>query len=109
MATRYKVLGQSKPSATTNTTLYTVPTSKEAVVSTLAICNDSSSATAYRVAVSASASPTTSEWLVYGATVQGNDTSFLTIGVTAEASKRIVVWAGAANLVFHAFGSEGDV
>ena len=108
MATAYKILGQSKPSAATNTTLYTVPTAKAAVVSTLAICNDSASATAYRVFVSASASPTTSESLVYGASVPANDTVFLTFGITAEASKRIVVYAAAANLVFHAFGSESD-
>jgi len=44
MATTYKVLGQSKPSAATNTTLYTVPASTAAVISTLAICNDSASA-----------------------------------------------------------------
>lgn len=109
MATRYKILGQSKPSAATNTNLYTVPTAKEAVVSTLAICNDSASATAYRVAISASASPTTSEYIVYGASVPANDTVFLTLGVAMETTKRIVVYAAAANLVFAAFGSEGDV
>jgi len=109
MATRYKTLGQSKPSATTNTTLYTVPTAKESVVSTIAIANDSASATAYRVAISTSASPTASQWLVYGATCPANDTVFLTIGVSIEAARQIVVWAGAANLIFHAFGSEGDV
>ena len=35
MATTYKVLGQSNPSATTATTLYTVPASTQAVVSTI--------------------------------------------------------------------------
>lgn len=106
MATTYKVLGQSKPSAATNTTLYTVPASTAAVVSTLAICNDSASATAYRVAVAAAATPTSSEYLVYGASVPANDTVFLTLGVTAEAAKLLVVYAASANLVFSAFGSE---
>lgn len=106
MATTYKVLGQSKPSAATNTTLYTVPASTAAVVSTLAICNDSASATAYRVAVAAAATPTSSEYLVYGATVPANDTVFLTLGVTAQAAKLLVVYAASANLVFSAFGSE---
>ncbi len=108
MATRYKILGQSKPSATTNTTIYTVPTAKEAVVSTIAVCNDSASATFYRVFVAAADSPTTSERLVYDASVPSNDTVFLTLGITVEAGKKIVVYASAANLIFHAFGSEGD-
>jgi len=106
MPTTYKVLGQSKPSAATNTTLYTVPSATAAVISTLSICNDSASATAYRVAVAAASAPTSSEYIVYGASVPANDTVFLTLGVTAEAAKRIVVYAASANLVFNAFGSE---
>ena len=34
-----KVLGQSNPSATTVTTLYTVPASKEAVISSISVAN----------------------------------------------------------------------
>ncbi len=106
MPTTYKVLGQSKPSAATNTTLYTVPASTAAVISTLAICNDSATSTAYRVAIAASATPTTSEYLVYGASVPGNDTVFLTLGVSAQAAKLLVVYAASANLVFSAYGAE---
>ncbi len=106
MATTYKVLGQSKPSAATNTDLYTVGSGTAAVISTLAICNDSASATAYRVAVAAASTPTSAEYIVYGASVPANDTVFLTIGVTAEAAKKLVVYAASANLVFSAFGSE---
>jgi hypothetical protein len=106
VATTYKVLGQSKPSAATNTSLYTVPAATATVVSTLAICNDSASATAYRVAVAAASTPTSSEYLVYGASVPANDTVFLTLGVTAQAAKILVVYAASANLVFSAFGSE---
>ena len=35
----YLVLGQSNPAATTLTTLYTVPSAKSAVCSTLVVCN----------------------------------------------------------------------
>ena len=51
MAQAHKVLGQSSPSATTLTTLYTVPASTQAVCSSLTICNTASSATTYRVAI----------------------------------------------------------
>jgi len=39
MPINYKVLGQSNPAATTATTLYTVPAGTQAVVSTIAVCN----------------------------------------------------------------------
>ena len=47
----YKVLGQSAPSATTATTLYTVPSATSAVVSTLTVCNRDTSGGTYRIAV----------------------------------------------------------
>ena len=51
MATTYKVLGQSNPAATTATTLYTVPSAKSAVISSLTVCNQASTAATFRVAV----------------------------------------------------------
>ncbi len=51
MPTTYKVLGQVNPSATTATTLYTVPSATSTVVSTITICNQASSAATYRIAV----------------------------------------------------------
>jgi hypothetical protein len=39
MATAYKVLGQVAPAATTATTVYTVPSATEAVVSSVTVCN----------------------------------------------------------------------
>ena len=39
MATTYKVLGQSAPSATTATTLYTVPAATSTVVSSISVVN----------------------------------------------------------------------
>ena len=106
MATTYKVLGQSKPSAATNTTLYTVPAATAAVISTLAICNDSASAGVYRVAIAASATPAAAEYILYGGSVRPNETTFVTLGLTAQATKQLVVYTASANLIFSAFGSE---
>jgi hypothetical protein len=39
MATTYKVLGQSAPTAATATSLYTVPSVTEAVISTINVVN----------------------------------------------------------------------
>ena len=108
MPTAYKILAQSNPAATTETTLYTVPALTSAVVSTLSIANLSGSAATYRVAVRPSADSTTTNkhWIVYGATVAASDSIMLTLGVTMAAGDKIQVFASTANIAFNAFGSE---
>jgi hypothetical protein len=107
MPTVYKVLGQSNPAATTNTTLYTVPASTSAVVSTITICNQASSAATYRIAVRpAGASIAAQHWIVYGATVAASDTTALTLGVTLATTDVVTVYASTATLSFNAYGSE---
>lgn len=106
MPTVYKVLGQSAPAATTNTTVYTVPASTAAVVSTISICNRAATSATYRVAIATSATPTTDEYIVYDSAVAGNDTIFITIGATMQAAEKVVVYASTANLSFGVFGSE---
>ena len=107
MATTYKVLGQSNPSATTNTTLYTVPSATSAVVSSIMICNQTASAATYRIAVRpAGASVASQHWIVYGATVAASDTTILTVGLTLATTDVITVYASTANLSFSAYGSE---
>jgi glucose-6-phosphate dehydrogenase assembly protein OpcA len=107
MPQAHKVLGQSSPSATTLTTLYTVPSSTQAVVSTITVCNTASSATTYRIAVRvAGASIATSQYLAYDSSIPANDTATLTLGVTLAATDVISVYAGSANVAFAAFGVE---
>ena len=104
----YKVLGQLNPSATTETTLYTAPSSTSTVVSTLTICNQTSSAATYRIAVRPSADSSTAakHWIIYGATVAASDTTALTLGITLATGDKLQVYASSANLSFSAFGSE---
>lgn len=108
MASTYKVLGQSAPADTNNTNLYTVPTSTQAVISTIAIANTSSAASTFRIFVRVSgAAAATSNAFVYDAYVSAYDTTPITIGVTLSAGDIITVRSGTANaLTFHAFGSE---
>ena len=108
MATTYKVLAQSNPAATTETTLYTVPSSTSAVVSTISICNQAGSSGTYRIAVrpAADASTAAKHWIVYGATVAASDSIMLTLGVTLAAGDLIRVYGSSANMSFAAFGSE---
>lgn len=108
MATTYKVLAQSNPAATTETTLYTVPSSTSAVVSTISICNQAGSSGTYRIAVRPAADGSTAakHWIVYGATVAASDSIMLTLGVTLAAGDLIRVYGSSANISFAAFGSE---
>lgn len=105
-----KVLGQSNPSATTATTLYTVPASKEAVVSSISICNLASSSATYRIAIRpAGAALANVHYLAYDVTVGAADTTIITVGVTLATTDVITVYASTANLVFHAYGDEASV
>jgi glucose-6-phosphate dehydrogenase assembly protein OpcA len=107
MATNYKVLGQSAPSATTDTTLYTVPGATEAVASTVFVCNRGSSATTYRIAIRpAGASLANQHYIAYDATIGANDAIAITVGMTLEASDVVTVYAGNGDLSFNLFGSE---
>lgn len=104
--TTYKVLGQSAPSATTQTTLYTVPAATQAVCSTLTIANRST-ATTYRVAVQvAGAALANSQYVAYDVPIAANDTVMLTLGITLGATDVVSVYAGSANLTFSLFGSQ---
>lgn len=106
MATAYKVLGQSAPSAATNTTLYTVPSATSAVCSTLVICNRASS-TNVRVAVRpAGATLADQHYIVYDAPVGANDSVFLTLGITLATTDVVTVYTNKAGVSFSLFGSE---
>jgi glucose-6-phosphate dehydrogenase assembly protein OpcA len=102
-----KVLGQSNPSATTATTLYTVPSAKSAVVSTLTICNQAASAATFRIAVRpAGATLAAVHYVAYDVTVGASDTTALTLGITLATTDVITVYASTATLSFHAYGDE---
>lgn len=106
MAITNKVLGQSAPSATTDTTLYTVPAATSTVASTLSVCNRGVGTT-FRIAVRpADAAIANQHYLVFDNFVNAGDTIFLTLGVTLAATDVVTVRAGTADTSFSLFGSE---
>lgn len=107
MANTLKVLAQTNPSATTLTDSYTVPAATSAVISTILVCNNSSSSTSFRVSVAvAGAANATKQYIYYDVAISGNDTFAATIGVTLAATDVVRVYAGSANLSFNIFGNE---
>lgn len=106
MATTYKVLGQSNPAATTDTTLYTVPASTETVVSTITVANLGTSGT-FRIAVRPDGASIANEhYIAYDVSLNANDTITLTLGLTLNAADVITVRSSNAFFAFQAFGSE---
>ena len=107
MPTVYKVLAQSTPSATTATTLYTVPSATSAVISTITVCNRGTSAASYRIAVRpAGATLANQHYLAYDVAIAANDTTALTLGITLATTDIVTVYASTANFSFNVFGSE---
>lgn len=107
MATVYKVLGQVNPAATTATTLYTVPSATNTVVSTIVICNQAASAATFRIAVRpAGATLAAIHYVAYDVTVGASDSTALTLGLTLAATDVVTVYASTATVSFNAYGSE---
>ena len=108
MATSYKV-AQVQGTASTGTyaTLYSTGASTTAVISTIAITNTSSSTATYRIGIMESAgTPAAANWLVYDATVAGNDTILLTAGIALGNTQFVRVSSSANTVTFSAYVSE---
>ena len=99
-----KKLGSVSPSATTNTTLYTVPAGTSAVC-ILSICNTNATTTKIRVAISATDTPTIDEYIEY-------DIALIANGVLERSSiamgenEKLVVYSNTANVAFRLYGIE---
>lgn len=107
MTISYKVLGQSAPAATTPANLYTVPALKQAVCSTLIICNSGATATTFRVSVRpAGAVEAALHYIAYDTPLPANDSIPLTLGISLATTDVVTVYAGNANVSFSLFGSE---
>lgn len=107
MISVYKVLGQSSPAATTNTSLYTVPASTQTIVSTITVCNRVSANASFRIAVrGGGATLANNHYLYYDTAINGNETISLTLGLTLNESDIITIYSSSGNLTFNAFGTE---
>ena len=86
--------------ATTNTTLATV-TASTTSVGTINLVNRNTSSVAIRVAVAATGTPASSEYIEYDLTLTPKGTagaSYNNSGIIAQAGKNIVVYSDTANV-----------
>lgn len=107
MPSTYKVLGQIYPSAATNTTLYTVPSSTQTVISCINVCNQSVTGDTISIAVRpAGEALATKHYVAYLDSVQGQTVYNLQIGITLNATDVVTIYSTNGTCSFNAYGSE---
>ncbi len=107
MTDTFKVLGQSNPSATTLTTLYTVPAATSVAGSSIVVCNQAASAGTFRIAVRpAGASIDPKHYLAYDTAIAANSSTIIDLGMTLATTDVVSVYASSTNQSFNLFGTE---
>lgn len=107
MAESYKILGQSAPSATTATDIYTVPSATQAIISSIVVTNRGVSATTFRISLRPNgATEAAQHYIAYDSPIAANDIVALTLGLTVDAADVVTVYALSGDVTFSLFGSE---
>jgi len=102
-----KVLGQVNPSATTTTTLYTVPNLAQTTVSSLVICNQNALIGTFRVSVHvADASADNKQFIFFNEAIAGSTTRTVVIGMCLSQTDVVKVYASSGDISFNLFGVE---
>jgi len=115
MASTYKVLGQVAPAVGTWSLLYTTPSTSTAIASTITVCNQSTTAGTYSIAVLDNTGTNTTygptdvkSYIVFGSTIDPKTTVSYTLGLTLSPFDQIVVLSSTTGTVvsFNGFGLE---
>ena len=102
MPNSYKSPAQLVPAATTLSTLYTVPSATETVVSNIHACNLGGTTASIRVAVRPNGDSIADQhYLFYGLTITANDTIEFGHGITMDASDVLSVWSSTGSVSFN--------
>ena len=99
------ILGQSAPSATTDTSVYTVPASTLSVVNINVLNRSSANPVNVRIALAASATPTSSEYIEYDVTVPAKGVVERT-GIALNAGEQVVIYVSTADTSVSVYGLE---
>lgn len=97
-------LGNLAIPATTNSTVYTVPTGYYAVAN-VSITNRNATAVKIRLATASTGTPNVQEWIEYDTTIVPNGV-FERTGLVLQAGLNIVVFSDTANIGCSVYGIE---
>ena len=107
MAYSYKVLGQEIPAAGANVNLYTVPAGTSAIISTVNVCNQSTSNVTFRLSIRpAGVTGTSKHYIVYDSPLPAQDTMAVSLGMSLGNTDVITAYSYQGNVSFAAFGTE---
>ena len=114
MGQTLKCLGQvALAVAATEQELYAVPHGSETVVSSLVICNRTSTDRTFRVSVDVgndnAAGADAKDYVYFDTEVPANDTFIATVGLTVGPGDAINVYGSHAELTFSAWGRESPI
>lgn len=106
MAIQYKVLGQAALTAS-NTTVYTVPAGRQAVISTVNVCNTNTSNSTFRLAVRpAGETLAAKHYLHHDTSVPALDSINISLGITMGNTDVLTAETRLGNISMSVFGSE---
>ena len=97
-------LGTASLAATTNTTVYAVPTGKTSTV-TVNFCNTTSAAATVRLALALADTPVAGEWIEYDCSLPANGV-LERGGIVLGEGQRIVAYASATGININVWGFE---
>jgi hypothetical protein len=101
---QYGILGQSSPSATTLTTLYTVPSGKMIDKGVIFVCNRANTAGTFRIALrKAGASISNQHYIYYDVSIKGNDT-YHSYEIKLDETDVVIIYSSTANMSFNING-----
>ncbi len=107
MPSVYNQLGQINP-GTSWTALYTVPAAGNVVLSTIVVCNTSTTARTFRIATvpTSGTTPTTANCQAYDTNLPANESIIMTLGMTMSGSFCVKAYGSTTDVTFTAFGTE---
>lgn len=110
MATVRKTLGQSKPAAATDATLYTVPGATDAVVSTIVVAETAGAGTTFRICSDAAGGTSTAvgKALAWDVAIPANSIVTLTLGITLAAASTLLCRSLSGSCTFTGYGQENS-
>ena len=108
MAQSFKILGQIDLTTTALEDVYTVPANRETIISTIVIANRAATDTTFTLALRDQGVTLANKHLLASdVSVEANDSTTLTLGITLEAADVLSVAAGDGDrLSVNVFGTE---